>query len=156
MANDGFIDGMEYNAENENLVLDLNTVDESKTGFEALPAGVYNAVVDEAEFGYSNNSGNPMITWKFKVTDEPYNNRLLFYHTVLNTDIGLANLKKTLVRVCPEVDMGSFNPKTFCEEAIAVGLPCRVKIKIDMYKGEKKNKVQEVLAADAAGSFLGL
>lgn len=156
MANDGFMDGMEYNAENENLVLDLNSVDEGKTGFEALPAGVYNAIVDQAEFGYSNNSGNPMITWKFKVTDEPYNNRLLFYHTVLSTDLGKAALKKLLIRVCPEVDLGSFNPKIFCDEGTAIGLPCRVKVKIDLYKGEKKNKVRDVLAAEAAGSFLGL
>ena len=154
MANDGFVSGVEYNAENDNMVLDLNGVDEKAGGFEALPVGVYNAMVDEAEFGYSNNSGNPMITWKFKVTDEPYNNRLLFYHTVLSTDMGKAALKKLLMRVCPEVDLGTFNPKTFCNNGEAIGLPCQVKIKIELYKGEKKNKVQDVLSPEVAGSFL--
>lgn len=161
MAGDGFLDNNNYAAESydagdENLVMDLNEVDEKKSGFEALPAGIYNAYIDEAEFGYSATANNPMITWKFKVTDEPYANRLLFYHTVLNTDMGKASLKKLIMRVCPETDMSAFNPKTFCSEGTAIGLPCRVKIKIDIYKGEKKNSVKDVLSAESEGAFLGM
>lgn len=152
MANDGFMDEVQYQGSEENFVMDLTDVNE-KAGFEAIPAGVYDAIVDSAEFGDSS-KGSPMITWKFKLTDPTYNNRGVFYHTVLNTDLGKANLKKTLMRVCPDLDLGNFSPSKFCNEGEALGLPCRVKLKIQMYQGEKRNSVQEVLAAEASGSFL--
>lgn len=136
-----------------NMTLDLESVDETKTGFEALPAGVYDCIVENTEFGPSNN-GNPMITWTFKVVDEQYKNRLLFWHTVLNTDIGIANLKKALLRICPDVPLNGFNPAKFCDEGLAVGLPCRVKVNVRPYKGEKRNNVREILPAEQADAFL--
>lgn len=141
--------GGDYNADNDNLVLDLNGVNE-ESEFEALPNGIYNCIVDSAEFGDSS-SGNPMITWKFAVTDEPYKKRLLFYHTVLHTDLGKAALKKILLRVVPDADLSSFSPKGFCDEGVAIGLPCRVRTKIELYKNKKKNTVKEVLAPEEGG-----
>lgn len=145
-----------YSSDVDNLVLNLDSVDENSGGFEALPPGVYNCIVENVEYGNSKKSNNPMITWTFKVVDEQYENRLLFYHTVLTQDIGVANLKKTLIRVCPDVDMSQFKPRDFADNGDALGLPCRVKVKIKPYNGEKRNSVTEVLAPAAAeGSFLG-
>lgn len=154
MANDGFIEDVNYSGSDENLVLDLTDVNEN-AGFEAIPAGTYDAIVDSVEFGDSS-AGNPMITWKFKLTEEPYGNRTVFYHTVLNTDLGKANLKKTLVRVCPDINLAEFNPGKFCNEGEPLGLPCKIKLKIQLYKGEKRNQVKEVLAGEAAGGFLDM
>ena len=137
----------------DNFTLDLEGVDENSGGFEALPAGIYDCIVEETEFGASS-KGNPMITWKFKVIDEAYKNRLFFYHTVLNTEIGIANLKKTLVRVCPDVSLTGFNPASFCANGEALGLPCRVKVNIRPYNGEKRNNVKEVLAPEAGDAFI--
>lgn len=148
--------GLDYQADADNLILNLNDVDENAANFEALPAGVYNCTVENVEYGLSKNGNNPMMTWTFKVTDAEYENRLLFFHTVLNKELGVASLKKILVRVCPDANLSSFNPQGFADEGIALGLPCRAKVKIRPYQGEKRNQVTEVLApVSEAGSFLG-
>lgn len=148
--------GADYQAQADNLVLNLADVDESKASFEALPAGVYNAVIENVEYGLSQNGGNPMLSWEFKITDAEYENRKMFYHTVLNKELGIASLKKLLIRVCPDVEMSAFNPQQFADNGVALGLPCQLKVKIRPYQGEKRNQVQDVLApVGDAGSFLG-
>jgi len=157
MANDGFNDNVNlngYDADSDNLVMNLNDVDENKGGFEALPPGVYDALIENTEYGISANGGNPMITWQFRITDGEYANRMQFTHTVLNKELGVATLKKIIIRCVPEVDMGSFNPKKFCDEGTALGFACRLKLKIDLYKGEKRNRVVEVLAPASTEGFL--
>ena len=138
--------------EAENMVLNLDDVDEDKPAFEPLPAGAYNCVVENAEYGVSQRSQNPMITWVFKVVDPQYENRLLFYHTVLNSQQGLARLKRLLTRVVPDIDMSSFNPKKFCEEGEALGFPCQVKVRIRTYRGERRNDVTDVLPPSEGGA----
>lgn len=141
--------------ENVNLVLDLSGVDEKAGGFECMPKGNYEAIVDDCEFGTSS-KGAPMITWKFKVTEEPYNKRMLFYYTVLNQDFGLAALKKTLIALGLDIDWANFNPQEFADEGEAIGLPLKVKVGIQKYEGEKRNNVKEVLASSEGGDFLGM
>ena len=88
--------------------------------------------------------------------------RKLFDYIVLGGEglkFGLAKLKKFLVRVCPDVDITSFNPQKFAEEGIAIGRECQVKVRIQTqksgeYKGEKRNQVVEVLPPNNSGSFL--
>lgn len=141
-------------SEFDNMVLDLDQVSED-VQFEALPPGIYNCIVENTEFGPSKSSGNPMITWVFKVIDEPYVNRLLFNHTTLNNDMGKSRLKKILLRVVPDVDMSRFNPARFCDEGVAIGLPCRVKVRIRPYQGQKRNDVTDVLPpAEEEGGLL--
>lgn len=144
----------------ESMVMDLEDVDESMPAFEALPPATYPCIVENTEFQKSKN-GNPMIVWTFKVTDPQYDGRLLFNHTVLNNEVGKSRLKQILVRVVPDLDLKNFNPVQFCEEGSALGLPCRVKVKIRPYrnpdtgKTEKRNNVTDVLPpADDAGAFL--
>lgn len=147
--------GDDYQADADNLVMNLTDVNENGGGFEVLPAGVYGAIIENVEFKISTNGGNPMLAWQFSVTDAPYENRKLFYHTVLNKDLGVANLKKILTRVCAgHVDLTNFQPKTFAEEGIACGLACQLKVKIKPYQGEQRNNVAEVLAPADGGSFI--
>lgn len=129
----------------ENLVLDLSDVKES-TGFEALPKGTYDAIVDDVEFGESS-KGSPMMTWKFKMDHSEYGKRTFFYYTVLDQDFGKAALKKTLISLGLDVDFSEFNPTNFCDEGEAIGLPCSIKLGIQKYEGEKRNTVKEVLPA---------
>jgi hypothetical protein len=137
------------------LVLNLNDVDEEAGTYEAIPAGIYNCIVENTEFGPSS-KGNPMISWTFKVIDPQYEGRFLFYHTVLNSEAGKGRLKKLLLRVAPDVDLGSLSPKKLCEEGVVLGLPCRVKTRIKPYQGEKRNDTQDVLAplSDGEAGFL--
>lgn len=136
--------------EADNLVLDLDQVDDSMPEFEAMPPGVYECLIENTEYKVSNN-GNPMIAWQFRVIDENYENRMLFYHTVLNKEAGQARLKRLLVRVCPDVPLAGFSPKNFCEQGLALGLPCRAKVRVRPYEGKKRNDVTDILAPLASG-----
>jgi len=142
--------GLEENVDsgNDNLVLNLDGVSEDLPKFEAIPPGVYDAVVENVEFGYSQNSGNPMLTFQFRITDERFENRMLFYHTVLNKDSGLSRLKRLLVKVAPNIPLSNFNPASFADEGEILGYPCRLKVNIRPYKGEKRNNIVDVLAPE--------
>lgn len=158
MAQDQFLDNLNLNgaadADDDNLVLNLNDVDENKSGFEALPAGIYDAIIENTEYGISKNGGNPMITWQFRITTPEYINRMQFTHTVLNQDRGIVALKKIIVRCVPDVNMGTFSAKRFCNDGVALGFPCRLKLTIQPYNGEKRNRVTEVLAPASSTGFL--
>jgi hypothetical protein len=138
----------------DNLVLNLNDVDEKAGGFEAMPKGDYEAIVDDVEFGDSS-KGSPMITWKFKVTEEPYAKRTLFYYNVLDQTFGVAALKKTLIALGVDMDMSSFNPQEFADSGEAIGLPIKIKVGIQKYEGEKRNNVKDVSASSEGNDFMG-
>jgi len=138
----------------ENLVLNLTDVSEEKPRFEAMPAGVYNCIIDNVEYSISQ-ADNPMLTFTFRVVDEEYDGRLLFYHTVLNKESGLSRLKRLLVRVCPDIDLSHFDPAAFADTGDALGLPLKVKVRVRSYKGERRNEVTDVLPPDEdANAFL--
>ena len=137
-------------ADETSLVLNLEDVNENPE-YEILPPGIYDAVIENTEFGNSSN-GNPMITWVFKVTDPEYAGRLLYNHTTLNNDVGLGRLKKILARVLPHIPLSEFRPRSFCDNGDALGYACRVKVKIRPYEGKKRNNVQDVLAPAEAGT----
>jgi hypothetical protein len=141
------------------LVFNMDEVEEDK-GFEILPKGNYNAVVDELDFGDSS-TGNPMFTAKFKVTDGEFTGRVVFDYWVLGgkgAEFGLGKLKKFLTRICPDANMQQFNPQSFADEGSAIGREVTLSLKISTqkkgeYKGEKRNQVADILAA-SSGSFL--
>jgi len=141
-------------SEGDNLVLNLEDVDESAPSFEALPPGVYDCVVENTDFGPSQRSNRPMITWVFKVVDPQYEGRLLFNHTVIDDTRGQQRLKQILTRVLPDIDLKQFNPTRFCDEGTAIGYPCRVKVNVRPYQGQKRNNVQDVLPPAEGGNFL--
>lgn len=142
------------------MVFNLTDVEEERK-FEILPKGTYPAVVDSFEFGASS-KGNPMITAVYSVTDPEFENRKIYDYMVLagdGKDFGLAKIKKFLIRVCPDMDITSFNPKTVSDEGTAVGRECRLVVGIQTqkqgeYKGEKRNTIKDILAPDNAGTFL--
>src|SRR5690349_18871718 len=115
----------------EDSFIDLSGVNENQT-FEATPAGIYNARVDNVEFGHSQSKGNPMLTWTLKYTNQEGRERTAYYHTVL-TGESLPRLKRTLVRLLPhsnqpDFDLAKFRPGDAAE--IFIGTPCRVRLKI--------------------------
>jgi hypothetical protein len=135
----------------DSLVLDLDNA--SITEFEAIPPGIYAAKVENTEFGDSSN-GNPMVTVSFRITEDgPYIKRLVFNHYTLSSDFGKAALKIFLQRLCPEYPLTGFSPSNFCENMVAVNRPCRVKLGVKMYQGQRRNQVKEVLEAGTADRF---
>lgn len=159
MSNDfeGFVnpDEMSTNltmsdGDNDGMILDLDGVDDTMPEFEALPPGIYPVIVEDATFGDSS-AGNPMLTFQFKCLDPQYQNRMFFYHTVLNKPRGIASLKRLLVRIAPEISLANFSPKKFAEDGMVLGFEARVKLRVKPYKGQKRNEVTDVLAPEAAG-----
>jgi hypothetical protein len=134
------------------LVFDLSGVEEDK-GFEIMPKGDYEAIVDELTFGDSS-SGNPMITVKYKIVAGEFEGRVVYDYWVLNgkgSEFGLAKLKKFLVRVTPEVEIGEFKPADFAEDEVAVGRELVLSLGIQKqtkgdYKGESRNTVRDIAA----------
>jgi hypothetical protein len=149
-------------ADTEGLTFNLNEVDEPS--FEVLPKGTYQAIVDEFEYTVSQSSGNPMIKVVYQVTEGEFAERKLFDYLVLAGDgakFAIPRLKQMLIRICPEVDISSFNPQKFADEGTILNRACQIKVNITTqksgeYKGEKRNQIREVLsAAEAGSSFLG-
>lgn len=61
---------------------DPENKDKISGGFEAIPKGPYNVVVQEADKQVSQNTGADMIKVRVQVTDGPYANRVLYNYIV--------------------------------------------------------------------------
>lgn len=156
--------GVTASADTEGMVFNLNEVDEQANSFEVLPKGTYNAIVEEFEFTTSQSSGSPMIKCVYSIIDGEYADRKIFDYYVLTGEgakYALPRLKQLITRVVPEEDSTSFNPVKFAESGIIINRQCRITLGIQTqkkgeYKGEKRNNVREILAANSMEtSFLG-
>jgi hypothetical protein len=107
---------------------------EESSGFEPLPAGIFTAEIDAAEFGKSRN-GNPMVTVTFRVIDEPYHGRLLWEHFVTTSEVAKSRLKKML-HVATGESPSKFTPDDI-PEVITKRLRLRVTPRNDAFGGNK-------------------
>lgn len=155
--------GVTASTDTEGMVFNLNEVEE-QSSFEVLPKGTYNAIVEEFEFTTSQSSGSPMIKCVYSIIDGEYADRKIFDYYVLTGEgakYALPRLKQLITRVVPEEDSTSFNPVKFAESGVIINRQCRITLGIQTqkkgeYKGEKRNNVREILAADSTEtSFLG-
>lgn len=155
--------GVQAATSSEGMVFDLGGVEEN-TSFEVIPRGTYNAVIEEMEFTESQSSGAPMLKAVYSITDGEFAERKVFDYYVLTGEgakYSLPKLKQLVSRVCPEVDLGSFNPAKFAEDGVAINRQCQIKLAVSTqkkgeYKGEKRNNIREIMsAADVQNSFLG-
>lgn len=156
--------GVTASADTESMVFNLNEVEEQASSFEVLPKGTYNAIVEEFEFTTSQSSGSPMIKCVYSIIDGEYTDRKIFDYYVLTGEgakYALPRLKQLITRVVPEEDSANFNPAKFAESGVIINRPCRITLGIQTqkkgeYKGEKRNNVREILAANSMEtSFLG-
>lgn len=138
----------------ESVVLNLDEVADELPGFQPLPPGTYSCVVEQCDYNRSKSKGNPQLAWRFKVIEDPYQNRLLFYHTVLNSEAGQIRLRQLLLRVMPDYPRAAFNARRFAEEGVALGRPLRAKVKIDSRGNKPQNSVVDVLPPGEFGSFV--
>lgn len=154
--------GVTASTDTEGMVFNLDEVEESS--FEVLPKGTYNAIVEEFEFTTSQSSGSPMIKCVYSIIDGEYVDRKIFDYYVLTGEgakYALPRLKQLITRVVPEEDSASFNPAKFAESGVIINRQCRITLGIQTqkkgeYKGEKRNNVREILAANSMEtSFLG-
>jgi len=133
----------------------INLADVEEPTREIIPPGIYDAMVDNVEFGNSR-KGNPMLTWTFVVTDKEGKNHTLFYHNTLNDDRGKGRVKQTvnaLISDEEEFDWTEFRPSETAEWA--VGRQCRVRVRIQPANEEydRSNSIVKVMQA-AESTFL--
>jgi hypothetical protein len=132
------------------VMIDLNSVEQAS--FEVIPRGTYAATIASCEYGLSQNSGMPMWTTQLEITEGEYEGRKLFNHISFSPK-ALPFTKKTLAAIAPELLSGPFNPETTASDM--EGKAVRVKVSIEKYEGESRNRVKDLLAPAAADAFLG-
>jgi hypothetical protein len=134
-------------------VFDLSDIAEPE--FEVLPAGTYEGYVDSVEYGASQRSGNPMLTWRVVVarpTDGTDFN--LSVHTSFS-EKAIARTKQQLLKLKPDLDLKTFRPAEAND--IFGGMNVRVVVRVQNnppnheFPG-KRNQVRELLPS--AESFI--
>jgi len=136
-------------SEGDALTVDFNDVEE--TSFEALPKAMYNCVIAECEFGYSQNSGNAMWTLQLEVADGEYAGRKLFNHMTF-TGGGVGFTKRDLKRIAPELLEAPFQPNDpeVVSSMLGKQVRCRVTTRKDP-EGETRNNISGMYPVDGDG-----
>lgn len=138
--------------EGDGIVVDLQSVEEMK--FELIPKGIYNAEIDEVQFGNSKSSGAPMFTINYRITDGAYENRKLFQHVSFSPK-ALPGTKGTLLRIDPTIFSGPFRPEKVAQSGQLLNKKVRLKITHEDYDGEARAKVRDVLPPEVAANAEG-
>lgn len=146
----GTDDAMFENSEDGSLAIDLSNVEED-AGFEAIPKGTYDVVVQDATYKVSQEKGNPMISLTLEVEGGEFKGRKLFTHVVFAPKtMGMA--KKTINRLgLSQLLNGPFNPENVVDEFI--GARARAVVTIEKYNGDDTNRVKNLLQAGAGNAF---
>jgi len=148
-------EGVEFENDGDDVAIDLSDVQED-AGFELLPKGTYDVIIDEAEAKKSS-SGNPMISLTLVLEDSAGElaGRKLFTHVVFSPKT-MGQAKRTINRLgLPELLEGPFK----CNQDTAdlfIGKRARAVVGFQKYNDEDRNTVKNLLApAGESDSFLG-
>lgn len=137
----------------DGFVVDLSGVDEDGRP-EALPRGIYDAIVDDLTFDHSQASGNPMWTWVLKIEGGEFDGRTLYYHTVF-TEKAVARVKRALKNLQTEDGYAQellgtpFSAEEVADGGRLIGGRCRLKVTTRKYEDRLTNNVQDLLAPAA-------
>jgi hypothetical protein len=125
-------------------------------GFEPLPVGSYDAIVESCEFTLSKSSGAPMWALKYAITGPAQyaeQNRKMFGYVSWKEE-QRGRSKKIVKALAPELlSLTNFDPKRIAEEATLVGRPCRLRLKIEPASDQypARNGIADVQPARAGG-----
>lgn len=135
----------------EDSIIDLSDVPEAVER-ELLRPGLYNGVINEINFGQSNRSGNPMLTWVINVELPEGGGQNVWYHTVMTGD-GLSRVKKAINQLLApdeEFDWTHFSAAAVIEQF--TGRDCRVRVRIqNSPEYGKTNSVADLLSPADTG-----
>jgi len=124
--------------------VDLSGVEED-AGFELLPKGTYDVIVENAE-AKTSSSGNPMFSLTLVVTSGDFENRKLFTHVVFAPKT-MGQAKRTINRLgLAELLEGPFAVDQDTADKF-VGIYARAVVGIQKYEGEDRNNVKNLLPA---------
>ena len=126
-------------------MIDLSSVEAAT--FEVIPRGIYEGYINSVEYGLSNSSGMPMLTWELKF-DYDNKERTLRWYTTLTGD-GAGRTKASLARLDPEMDLDKLIPGDMDEHFGGLEVKIRVTIRPDRDDRKiKRNNVADVWPAD--------
>lgn len=140
--------------DDDNVVVDLSSVEALK--FEAIPGGKYPGVVISQEYKRSKNANAPMWELRVAVDDDnsPYHNRKMWYY-VSFSEKALPGTKLLISNLAPQLLEAPLNPKKAAEEAVLVGIPVILDVAVELYEGQKRNRVKSLRPRQASNEFLG-
>lgn len=142
-----------FEAGDEGIILDLDAIEAATS--ELIPAGIYNAVIEELEYKLSASSQQPMWAMVVTIIDEEYAGRKL-YDNLSFSPKALPITKKTLLNLCPEKVTSTFSPKNIAAEGDLIGLNVQIKTAITKDKdGEKRTKIKNIVRSNNDSGFLG-
>lgn len=121
--------------EDEIFEVDLNAESKSFNGWKAEKV---EAFISTIEFGTSKSSGNPMITWTYRVPS--VNNWTIKHYTVTSGE-GKWKAQEAIIAA----DLGKEGEKTTLVKRNCIGRRVMIQIKLEEYNGKMQGKVDKVL-----------
>lgn len=119
------------------ITLDFTNVEDND--FAPLPDGIYNATLYDIEV--KQGKKYPYFKCEYRISNGEFEDRRV-WDNLSTSPKALWRLKQVLGRIAPELDLSGkleFDPDS------VIGLSCRLKIVQEEYKGDMKNKVEDVL-----------
>lgn len=140
--------GTEFEQEAGEAIDFSNTPDDN--GFEVLPKGIYDVIVDSAEFKTSS-AGNRMFSLQLVITSGDYADRKLFTNITFS-EKAMTMAKRSLKMLgANELLEGPFVPSDDTA-ATLVGKTARAQVTIEKYDGEDTNRVKALKPLIEGGS----
>lgn len=142
--------------EAEDFTMDMSDVSE-EIQFDTFPPGKYPGEISDIEFGESQSSGKPMLTWHVDVTgvttkgDE--RTRTMRFYTVL-ADTGLSRLKKLVNRLTDAYeedpyDWAHFKASDIMDRFVGYEVTAVVRVGRDRVDPKiKRNNISDLLARE--------
>lgn len=135
----------------DNFVVDFSGVTEAKR--EVLPKGDYDIVISQCEYQLSASSNKPMWAMILEVEGGDFAGKKI-YTNISFSEKALPMAKGIIKVLKPELLDVAFKPKE--QDSELLGVHARVRIKHELYNGEKQARVQRWMPASGGNNaFIG-
>jgi hypothetical protein len=138
--------------DDDNAVVDFDNIEAPK--WDAIPKGWYNGLIISMEYKRSQSANKPMWELRLQI-DEGDHNKRTFYTYISFSEKALPGTKLFLSKVAPQLLEAPLNPKQAADDGVLIGVPVKFRLDIEMWEGQKRNRVKSIDARQAGNAFLG-
>lgn len=141
--------------------MNISFADVESGGFEPIPEGTYDAIIDKVEVRESKSSDHNYLNFEMVIQDEDYEGRRMWMINSFSPK-ALFRMKDTLEALGQDVEDVEFEWDDDVEVTTSGGplliqpdldgLPCRVVVTTEVYEGKERNRVNEIRPASGSGS----
>lgn len=126
-------------------VIDLSGIEAAS--YDLIPRGRYPGYIDSVEYGLSQASNLPMLTWTLKFDWEDKERTLRFYTTLAGDGAGRS--KATIARLDPDLDLSQLVPEDMDDHFAEMEVMIAVVIRPDRDDRKiKRNNVADIYPMD--------